>query len=202
MYNIFIADDDVKLVKDAVSSLNIEFEVQQVPQPRRFNIKNTAEQFVHKYTITEIDLAQAMDIEYWDSLGINADDTVVLDIDFQEYKDPKTLQKVGLMYNGKDVLDFLDEQKQQHNFLNGLERVLVATSNVRMIEPQNPELSFIRGFDIYGLAKGKDGEGNIIDYGKSVVQFLNAMYEDLGQQKVRALNYGLRDRSDIRERRI
>ncbi len=173
---IYIAEDELDLVNGAMSEL----------------------WHVDKYRFEQVDLAEASDTHYWMNLHIQTDDLIVLDLNFKEYRDPTTQQKAALVCSGKDILARLEQCKQQGYVLE-LERVLIATSNVREIDPRNPswDIAKIEGFDVYGLAKGIDARGKVINYGESLVQRIKDIYADPKQERIHPLNYGWRDKSEI-----
>ncbi len=182
---IYIVDDDAKIVIDAMNAL---FSYQS-PDTER-------------YSFVELDLYQMMDTEvdpeldYWHSLDIESDDTVVLDFHYEKFKDPTSQKPVALAYNGGTIVDLIVKQKER-GFLQGLERVVIWTSDEKVISTESnkryPTFSLADGFDVYGVHKGRNLKGETIDPAQGLVEHLEAIYADPRQNKIKPLNYGWRE---------
>ena len=159
--------------------------------------KKTLEEYIPKYDFCQIDLTQAMDMDYWHSLSIELPDMVVLDIHYSKYQGgEKGDVGVGMAYNGKDVVRLLKEAKKK-GFCLGLERVLIATSDEKEVNPKSPAIEFFRTdeFDVYGLVKGVSSKSTTpVSYERSLVERIESIYADPAQATFKPLNYAWKNR--------
>ncbi len=135
------------------------------------------------YTPFIAKLSNIFAIDYWKRANLTTDDLIVMDLNFKDYTDSKTLEKVTLNYSGLNVLTLLNKEKSQ---LPGLEQVLVATSLRNQLT--SPDLCLdIDQFRVYGLEKAVSGDRktvNIQSYGQALVATIDAIYA----HKVKPIN--------------
>lgn len=204
---IFIVEDDGKLIEEAQRILDMDYEPLISFTGRNLTRDNklvgASLDFVLRYALIQLDLPKAMQIDYWNSLNITKDDCVVLDLHYGNYMDPNTKTVQRIPFNGRKVLLELAMNKANRIGVKDLERVLIATSLPLEVNPEHvhPEIALVSGFDVYGLEKGKDKTDKIIGYGKSLLERLDAIYEPLllpEEQRITPLNLGWRSDNDVK----
>ena len=128
------------------------------------------------YTPFIAKLSNIFTIDYWKRMSPTKDDLIVMDLNFKDYTDSKTGQRVTLNYSGLDILKLLN--KEQKTQLPGLEQVLVATSLKNQLT--SPYLCLdIGNFKLYDLEKAVSGDRktiNVRSYGQALVDKIDAIY--------------------------
>jgi len=196
---IFIVEDDNTLIQDAQNVLDMQY--------KDYLSSNKLGGITHeiklKYDFIPLELPKALDVTYWQDLGITTQDCVVLDLHYGNYMDPNTKTFQRIPFNGRDVLLMLAMNKENGRGLADLERVLIATSLPLEVNPEHvhPDIALISGFDVYGLEKGKNKKDEVVGYGKSLLDRLDAIYEPFllsEDERVTPLNIGWRGDRDVK----
>ncbi len=188
--HIYIVEDEERLLDEAYRELQVLYDI-HLQADRQGEIQEKRE---FPYRLRRVDLPHANERKYWNKLEITTNDTVVLDLNFNNYRDIHTREKRVVDFTGKDVLKVLEAEKRKRS-LPGLERVLVATSLPLEVDSANPAAFYvgIQGFDLYGMEKGRDIQGRVIGYGRSLAERLVALYSDFARFDEQPLNEGWRN---------
>ncbi len=175
---IYLAEDEGNLIEQAKQELEMIYDQYKVEVKDKLGRFRTTQEFGRRYDFIQVDLPRSREGAYWSSLGIEAEDLVVLDLNFKNYVNPETKVRTPLSFSGKEVLRTLEQGKKKGS-LAGLEQVLVATSMKAEVDPKHvsPDLAFVEGFKVYGLEKAVDQTGRIIDYGRSLAYMIHQIYE-------------------------
>ncbi len=186
--HIYIVEDEERLLDEAYRELEALYEINL-----SINQGILQEKRECPYKLRRVDLPHANEAKYWRQLGIKTEDTVVLDLNFSHYRDVHTREHTKVDFTGKDVLKVLEAEKRKGN-LPTLEKVLVATSLPLEVDSANPSAFYvgIQGFDVYGMEKGRDRQGRVIGYGRSLAERLVALYSDFARFEEQPLNEGWR----------
>src|SRR3989338_614120 len=148
---IFLAEDEGNLIEQAKQELEMIYDANEVQIKVALGRFGTTQEFERRYEFISVDLPKAREGGYWNTLGIEAADLVVLDLNFKNYVNPETNVRTPLSFSGKEVLRTLQQEKKRGNLV-GLERVLVATSMKAEVDPKHvsPDIAFVEGFKVYG----------------------------------------------------
>ena len=141
-----------------------------------------------------MDLPNANMGKYWRELQITGEDLVVVDLHLGDYVDPVSREKKSIPFTGRDILNLFQREKLSGN-MQGLEKVLVATSLPLEVDFENPSAFYVglRGFNVYGMEKGRDKTGRITSYGISLAQKISQIYDNFGGVEEMPLNAGWRN---------
>ena len=194
---ILIIEDDGKLIEEAQNILDMGYTEELCLVGEKL-----MPEFNLKYDLIPLELPRVLDINYWDSLAIKQEDCVVLDLNYGNYMDLKTQKCVKVIFNGRDVLNLLAWNKANGKQVSNLEKVLIATSLPLEVDPANPhpDIALVSGFDVYGLEKGRDKKGNIVNYGSSLLDKLDHIYDWIlfsREDREVPLNQGWREEGDV-----
>ncbi len=187
---IYIAEDDQHLLDEAYREISAQYNL-HLRGDTKGNIQSEIEQL---YQFRRVDLPKANNGKYWRQLDITPNDLVVVDLHLGHYTDPATRERVPILFNGQDILRVLEKEKLNGN-LQGLEKVLVATSLPLEVSEANPAAFYVnlQGFDIYGMEKGFNKQGRVQSYGISLAKKITEIYHEFGGVEEVPLNAGWRN---------
>src|SRR3989339_1222437 len=146
-----------------------------------------------EYLIEPLDLRQANTPTYLRGLDIKPTDTIILDLNLG-------LQRIR--YSGLDVLNQIKDLKETGE-LAGLEKILVCTSLISEIDPQQPNINIALppaeelGIEIYGLEKNMK-DGKLKTYVTTILSTIQEIYN--GERL--PLNCNWTERLDERKKRL
>ncbi len=186
---ILLVEDEGNLIEQAKQELELIYDQYPVQVSDGRGKFRTTMEFGRRYEFIQTKLPRVKDHLYWRELGVGAEDLVVLDLNFKNYVDPDTRQRIALSFSGKDVLRVLDADKKRGG-LPGLERVLIATSMKAEVDPKqvSPDIALLDGFKVYGLEKAIGQNGQIMGYGRSLAEKIHQIYEGVQGMPIEYLN--------------
>ncbi len=137
---IFLAEDQVALIKQARSSLE---EIADASHAMASLETGSSQYELH---VVDIDRAYEQKSAYWNSLNISSNDLIVLDLHYE-----------GRDFQGKDLFFDLFDAKEDGN-LPGLTKILVATSKKGQVSiggsGLDPDFATApQTIDVYGMEK-------------------------------------------------
>lgn len=189
-HRIYIAEDNQNLLDEAFREIMALYNL-NLKVDAKGEIQSTTEQ---AYQFRRVDLPNANIGKYWRELQITGEDLVVVDLHLGDYVDPISREKKSIPFTGRDILSLFQREKLSGN-MQGLEKVLVATSLPLEVDFENPSAFYVglRGFDVYGMEKGRDKTGRITSYGISLAQKISQIYDNFGGVEEMPLNAGWRN---------